>query len=113
MGRTAEALLRVAALGTIVLVASIALAGDGKVGAGCTFNGKRLYGKVQKVNAFADIKVQVVNAFADLKVQVVNAFPDSCGKWEWVNAFPDLTVEFVNSFPDVKIEYVNAFPGLP
>lgn len=109
MGRTGVVL---AGLG-LLLAVSTALAGDSKVGAGCSYNGKRLYGKVQKVNAFADIKVQVVNSFPDLKVQVVNAFADSCGKWEWVNAFPDLTVEFVNAFPDVRIEYVNAFPGLP
>ena len=79
----------------------------------CSFNGKQLYGKVQVVTAFPDIKVQVVNAFPDLKVQVVDAFPDACGKWQMVDAFPDFKVQFVDAFPDIKIQYVDAFPGMP
>jgi hypothetical protein len=79
----------------------------------CTFNGIKLYGKVQVVNAFPDIKVQIVNAFPDLKVQVVDAFPDACGKWQMVDAFPDFKIQFVDAFPDIKIQYVDAFPGLP
>ena len=77
----------------------------------CTFNGKHLWGKIQVVNAFPDVKVQVVTAFPDVKVQKVNAFPDKCGKWEMVDAFPDTKVQFVDAFPDVKIQYVDAFPG--
>ncbi len=97
----------------VMLIASTALAGDSKMGAGCSFNGKRLYGKVQKVNGGADVKVQAVTAFPDLKVQLVTAFPDACGKWEYVTAFPDFTVELVTAFPDIKVEFVTAFPGIP
>jgi hypothetical protein len=79
----------------------------------CSFNGKKIYGKIQEVNAFPDVKVQVVNAFPDVKVQKVNAFPDKCGKWQIVTAFPDTKVQFVTAFPDVKIQYVDAFPGVP
>src|SRR5450631_1478178 len=78
----------------------------------CTFNGKKLYGKIQEVTAFPDVKVQVVTAFPDVKVQKVTAFPDKCGMWEMVTAFPDTKVQFVTAFPDVKIQYVNAFPGI-
>ena len=99
-----------------VVVASIFLAASvwaGSINKGsCTFNGKKLYGKIQIVTAFPDVKVQEVNAFPDLKVQKVNAFPDKCGKWQIVTAFPDTKVQFVNAFPDVKIQYVNAFPGM-
>jgi hypothetical protein len=77
----------------------------------CTFNGKHLWGKIQEVTAFPDVKVQVVTAFPDVKVQVVTAFPDKCGKWEMVTAFPDTKVQFVTAFPDVKVQYVTAFPG--
>jgi len=97
----------------LALLVTAALAGDSKVGAGCSYNGKRLYGKVQKVTAFADIKVQAVTAFPDLKVQLVTAFPDACGKWEYVTAFPDFTIELVTAFPDIKVEFVTAFPGVP
>ena len=85
----------------------------GNVDSSCRVNGKRLYGKVQVVKSFPDIKVQVVRSFPDLKVQKVSSFPDKCGKWQFVDSFPDLKVQFVDSFPDVKIQYVNAFPGRP
>jgi len=77
----------------------------------CSFNGKKLYGKVQVVTSFPDIKVQVVDAFPDIKVKMVDAFPDACGKWQIVDAFPDFKIQFVTSFPDIKIKYVDAFPG--
>jgi len=84
---------------------------QGTVKSSCTLNGKQLWGKVQVVDAFPDIKVQVVDAFPDIKVQKVDAFADSCGKWQFVNAFPDIKVQFVTAFPDLKIRYVDAFPG--
>ena len=84
-----------------------------KVHADCTLNGFRLFGKVQVVKAFPDLKVQVVEAFPDLKVQRVDAFPDKCGKWQMVDAFPELKIQYVEAFPDLKIQRVKAFPGLP
>lgn len=80
---------------------------------GCAFKGIQLYGKVQVVNAFPDIKVQVVNSFPDLKVQKVTTFPDSCGKWQFVDAFPDFKIQYVDAFPNIKIQFVDAFPGMP
>jgi len=84
----------------------------GAVSTSCTFKGKRLYGKVQVVSSFPDIKVQVVSSFPDVKVQKVTSFPDSCGKWQFVTSFPDIKIQFVTSFPDVKIQYVTSFPGV-
>ena len=49
--------------------------GGGFDKATCTFSGKQLFGKVQIVTAFPDVKVQVVDAFPDVKVQFVTAFP--------------------------------------
>ncbi len=79
--------------------------------ASCTFNGKKMYGKIQVVDSFPDVKIQEVASFPDIKVQKVSAFPDSCGKWQIVTSFPDTKVQFVSSFPDVKIQYVTSFPG--
>jgi hypothetical protein len=79
----------------------------------CTFNGKKLYGKIQVVTSFPDIKVQKVTSFPDLKVQEVTSFPDACGKWQFVTSFPDLKVQFVESFPDIKVQFVTSFPGKP
>lgn len=105
--------VRFAAAFTLVFaVAAVAWAGAVDKGS-CTFKGKKMYGKVQFVTAFPDIKIQVVSAFPDLKVKKVTAFPDSCGKWQEVTAFPDIKVQVVNAFPDVKIQYVDAFPGVP
>jgi len=71
-----------------------------------------VYGRIQYVTAFPDVKVKVVRSFADLRVQVVKAFADSPGEWEVVDSFPDFKVEVVESFEDFTIEYVNAFPGV-
>ena len=79
----------------------------------CTYKGIKLYGKIQVVHSFPDIKIQVVKSFPDLKVKWVNSFPDECGKWQKTENFPDIKIQFVKSFPDVKIEYVESFPGLP
>jgi hypothetical protein len=79
----------------------------------CQCKGKKMYGKVQFVTSFPDIKVQVVSSFPDLKVKMVTAFPDKCGLWQEVTSFPDVKVQLVDAFPDVKIQYVDAFPGKP
>lgn len=86
---------------------------DEKVGKDCSYKGMKLYGKIQFVTSFPDIKVQVVESFPDLKVKIVDAFPDECGKWQIVSSFPDIKVQVVESFPDIKIKFVESFPGLP
>ena len=71
----------------------------------------KLYGKIQTVESFPDVKVQVVDSFPDIKVQVVENWPDKPGKWQMVTSFPDYKVQFVSSFPDYKIKYVENWPG--
>ncbi|MCB0620471.1 MAG: hypothetical protein KDC43_19295 [Saprospiraceae bacterium] len=83
-----------------------ALTGD------CEYNGIRLYGKVQFVTSFPDLKIQYVNSFPDLKVKFVSAFADDCGEWEVVESFPDFKVQIVESFPDLKVQVVDHFPGM-
>lgn len=85
----------------------------GTIKSDCTFSGKKLYGKIQIVENFPDIKVQVVKYFPDLKVKMVENFADNCGLWQKVTSFPDLKIKFVDYFPDIKIQYVDNFPGLP
>lgn len=72
----------------------------------------KVYGRIQYVTSFPDVKVRVVKSFGDLRVQVVNAFADEPGEWEIVDSFPDFKVEIVKSLEDFTIEYVNAFPGV-
>ena len=55
----------------------------------CTYNDISLYGKVQFVNSFPDLKIQYVDNFPDLKVKMVNNFPDRCGEWQVVESLPD------------------------
>ena len=78
----------------------------------CSWNGISLYGKVQIVDAFPDIKVQIVDAFPDIKVKWVDAFPNDCGKWQKVDAFADFKIQLVDAFPDLKVQEVDAFPGM-
>jgi len=79
----------------------------------CTFNGIRLFGKIQFVESFPDLTVKVVESFPDLEVKIVNSFPDECGEWQIVDSFPDLKVKIVESFADIKIKFVESFPGIP
>jgi hypothetical protein len=81
------------------------------VSADCTAKGHRLYGRVQVVNSFPDIKVKVVDAFPDLRVRTVTTRASRCGEWQLVTSFPDLRVQFVDAFPDVRVSIVGAFPG--
>ena len=106
---------RAAAVIVIPLFTMIAPAGadEGLNEEDCKFNEFPLYGDVQVVDSFPDIKVQIVESFPDLKVQVVESFPDDCGQWKFVDSFPDVKVQFVTSFPDIKIKYVESFPGWP
>lgn len=78
----------------------------------CSWNNINLYGKVQIVDAFPDIKVQIVDAFPDIKVKWVESFPNDCGKWQKVDAFPDFKIQLVDAFPDIKVQNVDAFPGM-
>ncbi len=95
---------------TVLLLASPSLA---QVSSSCTYEGINLWGDVQAVESFPDIKVQVVTSFPDLRVEQVTSFPDDCGQWRMVDSFPDFAVQFVDSFPDIQIEYVTSFPGVP
>jgi hypothetical protein len=93
-------------------ISSAAIAADIDKAA-CTFKGKKLYGKIQFVTSFPDVKIQEVTSFPDVKIEKVNSFPDKCGKWQIVTSFPDTKVQVVSSFPDVKVQYVTSFPGIP
>ncbi|MEO1243646.1 MAG: hypothetical protein AAFX54_17185 [Pseudomonadota bacterium] len=92
-------------------IAGSARAGDDLDQDACTFKGFPLYGDIQIVDSFPDIKVQIVESFPDLKVQIVDSFPDKCGLWRYVDSFPDVKIQYVESFPDIKIEMVTSFPG--
>lgn len=78
----------------------------------CSCKDIKLYGKVEIVESFGDIKVEVVDEFADLNVEIVDAFPTSCGKWEIVDSFGDFKVEFVEQFGDIKVKFITGgYPG--
>jgi hypothetical protein len=103
----------IGAIAAVSLTCAPAAAADGFDKEACTFNGLPLYGDVQVVESFPDIKVQVVESFPDLSVEVVTSFPDDCGQWKFVESFPDVKIQYVESFPDIKIKMVTSFPGWP
>jgi hypothetical protein len=71
----------------------------------------RLFGRIQVVDSFPDVRIQQVSAFPDIRVQWVESFPDRPGRWQRVESFPDYRVQFVDAFPDYKIQVVESFPG--
>lgn len=79
----------------------------------CTWKGKKLYGKIEFVDSFPDLKIREVTALADLKVEMVSALPSRCGQWEEVTSLPHLRVKRVTSFEDLSVRFVTAFPGFP
>jgi hypothetical protein len=93
------------------LLAPPAMAGE--IGPDCTLKGLELWGDVEIVESFPDLKVQVVESFPDLNVEIVESFADKCGKWRFVTSFPKLKIQYVDSFPDLKIRFVTSFPGIP
>lgn len=109
--------VRVGPVSAALFLCAAALAAPASAGSvdkgSCTFNGRKLHGKVQVVTAFPDVKVQVVDSLPDLNVQAVTAFPDRCGKWQFVDSFPDFKIQYVTAFPDVKIRMVESLPGVP
>ncbi len=105
-------MISIACVIVLLVATSISFSGTNQVNKGdCTYKGIKLYGKVQVVTSFPDIKVKVVSSFADLKVENVTSFPDKCGKWQFVTSFPDFKIQYVDSFPDIEITMVNSFPG--
>lgn len=79
----------------------------------CSFKGKELYGKVQKVSFGADLKAEVVSYNADLEVDTTESWPDECGEWKFVESSADLKVEFVEYGADIRIRFVSYNPGVP
>ena len=71
----------------------------------------KLFGKIQFVDNFPDVKIKIVSSFPDIKVKKVKNFADKPGLWQIVDNFPDYKVQIVDHFPDYKIEYVKHFPG--
>lgn len=84
-----------------------------KIGKDCTFKGKKLYGKVQVVDAFPDFRVRVVSAFPDLKVQRSTLLPVPAVAGNGWTPFPISKSSSSNAFSDFDIQYVDAFPGIP
>ena len=63
-----------------------------------------VYGRIQYVTTFPDVKVRVVRSFADLRVQVVTSFANKPGRWQIVDHLPDFRVQIVEHFEDFTIE---------
>ena len=70
-----------------------------------------LFGKIEVVDNFPDVKVKKVDNFPDIKVKWVDNFADEPGKWKKVDNFADYKVKFVDNFPDYKVKMVDNFPG--
>ncbi|AXG71257.1 hypothetical protein KORDIASMS9_03514 [Kordia sp. SMS9] len=80
----------------------------------CTFEGKKLYGKIRFVEnrGDADVKIKIVNSFPDIKVKLVENFADDCGEWQVVEYGEDLKVYVAENFADIKVKFVTSFPGM-
>ncbi|HEY0882069.1 MAG TPA: hypothetical protein VGD87_11090 [Archangium sp.] len=78
----------------------------------CTWNGKKLSGRIRWVTTSPDVRVRVVTSLPRLRVKLVDSLANQCGEWEIVDSFADLRVMEVTSLADLTIEYVTSFPGV-
>jgi hypothetical protein len=85
----------------------------------CTFDGKRLWGRVRWVGAgevpHARVR-EITIGTPDLRVQrVAFGLATSCGKWYESDTFglEDLKVRKVDFGEDFSIRYDPSFPGIP
>ena len=76
----------------------------------CKYKDFKMYGKIEIVESFPDVKVQVVESFPDLKVKVVESFPDDCGEWEFVENFSDLKIQFDDYHWDPQMRALQLIP---
>ncbi|HEX7599176.1 MAG TPA: hypothetical protein VF518_13250 [Polyangia bacterium] len=81
----------------------------GKINCDCTYKGIKLWGNVQYVTVFPQIKIKR-SVFPDLNIEE-SVFPTSCGKWHTVTALPDFTVQLVDFGEDFSIAD-SYFPGV-
>ena len=89
IGRTTVVLVSILFLGCIMMKNSQHNTNEDIDPETCKYKDFKMYGKIEIVESFPDVKVQVVESFPDLKVKVVESFPDNCGEWEFVDNFPD------------------------
>ena len=78
----------------------------------CYYKGIKLWGKVQFVTSYPDIKIQYVESYPDIKVKYVTSYPDKCGLWHVTESYPDFKVQIVTSYPDLKVKIVDSYPGV-
>lgn len=78
----------------------------------CYYKGIKLWGKVQFVTSYPDIKIQYVESYPDIKVKYVTSYPDKCGLWQITESYPDFKVQIVTSYPDIKVKIVDSYPGV-
>jgi len=103
--------LAITRISALLLVALFALSSISRAGLRDADSSK-VYGRIQFVDSFPDVKVRVVTSLPTLKVQLVHAFPKEPGMWQIVKSFPDFRVQLVTSGEDWTIQYVTAFPGV-
>lgn len=97
---------------SVLLLAGMSLGGTGRIGEDCSFNGKKLYGKVKIVSYGEDFKILPAGYGEDLRVETVGYGAGSCGKWEIVTYGEDFKIRFVEYGEDFKIRFVSYNPGL-
>lgn len=78
----------------------------------CTCGRRPLFGRVQMVNAFPDLKIKIVEVLPDLRVVRVRGLASRCGEWEIVTTQPALKVQVVDAFEDLRVQFVEVMPGL-
>jgi hypothetical protein len=82
------------------------------IGSDCSFNGKKLYGRVRIVNAGEDVKVRIVNAGENLRVEFSSIEYSQCGRWFFSQSGENVKIRFVEAGEDITVRVHPNNPGL-
>lgn len=77
IGKTTAVFVSVIFLGCIMMKSSQHETNEDIDPETCKYKEFKMYGKIEVVESFPDVKVQVVESFPDLKVKVVESFPEA------------------------------------
>lgn len=67
---------------------------------------QEVFGRIQVVDHFPDVRVRAVQGIADMEVRVVDALANRQGRWQFVDHFPDFRVQFVQHHADFTVRLV-------
>lgn len=79
----------------------------------CIYKNKKLYGRIQFVDTFPDIRIRIVTSKPNLRVVKKQSNAIQCGEWQIVNFAPSIRIMIDQKHGEIDVQYVDFSPGVP